>query len=148
MNAPITSMVEVSQAAFLCGVMTIAAWLVHYLWINTLVNNHLKTLSLFDCSEHARATRLAHKWHFGLLSIVTCFVPPAVLWISLVLVSLARDSGVVIIPYFIWIPFVLFGVLNVYTQKIRANAIRRILDQMETIRMNKAMDAKGSVTAR
>ena len=140
---PITSMVEVSQAAFLCLMMTVAAWLVFYLGVRTMAKQQAKALTYPDDGILEVAIQKIRKWHFGIQSLATCFVPAAVLWLSLVIVSIARDNGVVIIPWFIWIPFLLFGILNVYTQKIRAKAIRTILESVAKGRTNNPMHPSG-----
>jgi hypothetical protein len=123
-------MVEVSQAAFLCLVMTVAAWLIFYLGVRKMAKQQAKALTYPIDGILEVAIQKIRKWHFGFLSLATCFVPAAVLWLLLVIVSIARDNGVVIIPWFIWIPFLLFGILNFYTQKIRAKAIRTILESV------------------
>ena len=136
-------MVEVSQAAFLCLMMTVAAWLVFYLGVRTMAKQQAKALTYPDDGILEVAIQKIRKWHFGIQSLATCFVPAAVLWSSLVIVSIARDNGVVIIPWFIWIPFLLFGILNVYTQKIRAKAIRTILESVAKGRTNNPMHPSG-----
>ena len=95
-----------------------------------MAKQQAKALTYPDDGILEVAIQKIRKWHFGIQSLATCFVPAAVLWLSLVIVSIARDNGVVIIPWFIWIPFLLFGILNVYTQKIRAKAIRTILESV------------------
>jgi|688.fasta_scaffold896122_2 hypothetical protein len=136
-------MVEVSQAAFLCLMMTVVAWLIFYLGVRAMAKQQAKALTYPDDGILEIAIQKIRKWHFGFLSLATCFVPAAVLWLSLVIVSIARDNGVVIIPWFIWIPFLLFGILNIYTQKIRANAIRTILESVANGRTNKPMHPSG-----
>lgn len=139
----VTSMVEVSQAAFLCLMMTVAAWLIFYLGVRTMAKQQAKALTYPDDGILEIAIQKIRKWHFGFLSLATCFVPAAVLWLSLVIVSIERDNGIVIIPWFIWIPFLLFGILNVYTQKIRAKAIRTILESVSNGRTNNPMHPSG-----
>jgi len=108
-----------------------------------MAKQQAKALTYPDDGILEIAIQKIRKWHFGFLSLATCFVPAAVLWLSLVIVSIARDNGVVIIPWFIWIPFLLFGILNIYTQKIRANAIRTILESVANGRTNKPMHPSG-----
>ena len=136
-------MVEVSQAAFLCLVMTVAAWLIFYLGVRKIAKQQAKALAYPIDGILEVAIQKIRKWHFGFLSLATCFVPAAVLWFSLVIVSIARDNGVVIPPWFIWIPFLLFGILNVYTQKIRARAIRTILESVASGSTNNSMCPSG-----
>ena len=123
--------------------MTVAAWLVFYLGVRTMAKQQAKALTYPDDGILEVAIQKIRKWHFGIQSLATCFVPAAVLWLSLVIVSIARDNGVVIIPWFIWIPFLLFGILNVYTQKIRAKAIRTILESVAKGRTNNPMHPSG-----
>ncbi len=112
-----------------------------------MAKQQAKALTYPDDGILEVAIQKIRKWHFGIQSLATCFVPAAVLWLSLVIVSIARDNGVVIIPWFIWIPFLLFGILNVYTQKIRAKAIRTILESVAKGRTNNPMDRSGESAA-
>ena len=109
-----TSIVKVSQALLLCLVMLVAAWLTFFLALKTnLVNAYFvdKTDGNHP-SIPLSLVRKARKWHFGICSFLTCFVPAAVLWLGLVCLSYARDCGLTIIPWYIWVPFTLWGEAN------------------------------------
>lgn len=123
-----TSMVEVSQAVLLCFVMTVASWLTFFLALRT--NLASAASSSTDVGPRTEIPpvllRAAQKWHCGITSVLTCLIPTAVLWIGLVCVSYARDMGLVIIPWYIWIPFTLWGVANCWSYWMRAVNLRRI----------------------
>ena len=130
MNEPFipTTMVEVWQAALLCVVMTVASWLILFLALRTsLVNASSSNTDVGPRTEIPPGLlRAAEKWHCGITSVLTCLIPASVLWIGLVCVSYARDMGLVIIPWYIWIPFTLWGVANCWSFWMRAANLRRI----------------------
>lgn len=123
-----TSMVEVSQAALLCVVMTVASWLILFLALRTnLANASSSSIEVGQTTKNSPGIlRAAQKWHCGMTSVLTCFIPSAVLWTGLVCVSYARDLGLVIIPWYIWIPFTLWSIANLWSFRIRATSLRRI----------------------
>jgi len=123
-----TSMVEVWQAALLCVVMTVASWLILFLALRTnLASASSSSTDVGPTTEIPPSLlRAAQKWHCGITSVLTCLIPTAVLWIGLVCVSYARDIGLVIIPWYIWIPFTLWGVSNCLSFWMRAANLRRI----------------------
>ena len=122
------SMVEVSQAALLCVVMTVASWLILFLALRTTLARASSPST--DAGPTAEIPlgllRAAQKWHCGITSVLTCLIPASVLWIGLVCVSYARDMGLRIIPWYIWIPFTLWGVANCWSFWLRDAKLRRI----------------------